>query len=832
MKSSSRDSLRPQSAGSHASYNSHDSSISWLLGLDHHGVGVYDREEPFSNDGVSHKRLQAGGRYGFGGSMVPITSANSGSAPKKKHAALSRSSAKKDRARHRNGERGQSSRIHSPYERDPLPLDLQRELEQQLIAKGRMPKNGRVDKFGNVAISSSSSGSSVTEGDANAPVIEVYRGHRMRTPPTVLKLFEEFKRNLSGNMTTRRDKLVGDILSSLSDEARLIGSSIFLEKDRATWNTSLKGELTMSNNEIRDHDVEPFLLTKRIVDGTNVGFTEEKRLVKTTNTSHRFDPLYHIMLEESRPGMEEKNSSATPKESDIVLSDLNALRNMNPSLEEWIVYRVIFFLLESYYKLVVVNDPVVSFDYEGGNVGHDDSQQLLSDSTKDISVNLWKIFEGTQKESRNSLSADSFSWSIIPALLQYPKSFLSSLNRIERGQEGLSDHFYQKFSDYSTLSQLCGTSLFHPAYTAKSSPITSQLCSWARRVIAGLYLSRAEIRTVHQDSIMSFSNHQLPSRYNIIHGLHTHSSTCSSGTNESTSLGSSQLFEAVDHVKSTGLVRGNEFRFGGDSAKVSNDESLSRSGWRAAMSEDKFLIGDTTDISAVKRHGRIAILCCEGAAGDHLTDGQINRLLSAGISIAKCSDKIDLIQFDHQDHEGLRAMGRLRRIGESSSMKGDASFKRSTISVLHSDLILQRMDNIPIPCASMSIDGINTNLLVVPDADPSNAEASISIKQTQTLAKSPGRKNHPTKKCVSSGKERLLALLSQSDFSANRQSLIIVMIQSSSILDELPRSFPKFSLLIVPLAEREPGNGSSVNLAKYTETRSPFDVCSTSPSTF
>ena len=179
----------------------------------------------------------------------------------------------------------QTSHVYSPYERT-FASDLQRELELQLVAKGRMPKNGKVDKFGNVVISASPSATASETGEPSIGKREKMKRHQRNTNLKMLQLFQDFKKNPRGKMASEnKDKLVDEIVSTLKKEARLVGSSIFSEQDRSLWGTPLGVEQqkmsTKNSKDIRPQEtyrVESLQSRVKTKKGNSSGFITEQNL--------------------------------------------------------------------------------------------------------------------------------------------------------------------------------------------------------------------------------------------------------------------------------------------------------------------------------------------------------------------------------------------------------------------------------------------------------------------------------------------------------------------------------------------------------------------------
>lgn len=860
--------FRPHSAGSHASYSSHDSSISWLLNLDHHGGGNGDGELfNHAAAAVTGKRQYTKGQHHHHDN---VESTMHGSDGRKKNLSVSRDSVRKEGAIGHTGVTElmkQTSHVYSPYERDPLPPDLQRELELQLVAKGRMPKNGKVDKFGNVVISASPS---ATASEIGEPSIgkkrEKMKKYQRNTNLKMLQLFQDFKKNPRGKMASEnKDKLVDEIVSTLKKEARLVGSSIFLEQERSLWGTPLgvkqQKMSTKNSKDIRAQEtyrVESLQSRVKTNKGNSSGFITEQNLsTKHLDAGNRFDPLYHIMLEESRLARRNAKFPTTSKSSELTVVDLNSVRKTIPSAEEWVVHRVIFFLFESYFKLVVVNDPAVSsFDVEGVDAHPQQRQQQLVDDAlpaaqmdnateQDIPTNLWRITQDLEIQSSGS-SQVSFTWSLMLALLRYPKSFLSILKEIEGGNEDTpsqpqlksravdenyddvhsahwkSCQFYRLFGEkhFRTLSQLCSTSLFHPACTEGSSPITSQLCAWARRVISGLYLFRAGRRMEEEVAITSLFGQQLPYHDNNRRTHHRAfaSSNYSTGTNESTSLASSQLFEAVDHVKSAGLPRGVDMRSGGDSGEHLNDDSP-RNHWTPMALKEKILVSEAPYIPKKNLYSHIAIICRDGRR-DQIGSESSDRLVSAGLSLAKCSDKIEVLQINQREYS-LPSKTETRQVTDrdDSSTKRDVWFKRRTISSLHNHLALPRRNSDPQATADTEEIHTYSPARQESNIDPSNGRESISFKRLQSETEFRDDENRLTNDHSDYHKDRLLSLLREREWDSpdGLGCLTIVMTQCRGILEEPPRSVTNLSVLLVPQKARNTPRKDSIASANHAD---------------
>ena len=206
------------------------------------------------------------------------------------------------------------------------------------------------------------------------------------------------------------------------------------------------------------------------------------------------------------------------------------------SSDMWITLRAVYFIFISYYetmvaegrgagaaehesvfssvvdnKIIKIHNPAAA-SIESSFVQSDVDLFASMSQTVNMS-NFWGVIRSQCSEFDISTASvmERFTWPLFQALLDFPRECSCALVYIERGEDVFdekvgemlegkltaanfwkSSRFYRLFpeNNLSFLRAAVAPSMFNPMMTASKSVPCARLCSWARRVIAGLFASK------------------------------------------------------------------------------------------------------------------------------------------------------------------------------------------------------------------------------------------------------------------------------------------------------------------------------------------------------
>ena len=518
---------RPLSAGSHASVDSQDSSLSWLLSLErkrsHHGhTTLTSLYQPESFDHTDEEILK--------GIVKPLpTDVLKGSAKGLLYTSpVAQTAAERKEMKAKATEALLKKYKDSPYSRMPLPSDLRKELVKQSVVKGQLPlktmsdkgedgtrqnvDNEKEDEMLKISKSSFLDGSNKhtkmsTNLMAAQEMLETYKTMRV-----------------SDIQVTPEDNL-DEVFAAVRAEAKQKEEEHMIhflkpQVDRKKWNIP---KVQTTQEAGKEHgEWKPFCGTEAIKvpgqrllrfkgKGTEVALNAQvqrenpglhyepinlsKKLRKKILSEN--DPLYRITREEISNLLRkvERNepiispfSQVAPRHlsnslpvsmteaMDVVAvineSDITILRQTRiPSPKEWVVLRVVYFLLMAYFEQVIEKGSFNSHasalsttdDAISDKLGSIKSQTADDDATEESGESLevhqvhatedgligeifrqdelgkfWKILRGIRK--RHGLSAlnsvDTFNWEDMQTIFTHARAFIGVLQHIEVGQEG------------------------------------------------------------------------------------------------------------------------------------------------------------------------------------------------------------------------------------------------------------------------------------------------------------------------------------------------------------------------------------------------------------
>ncbi len=509
---------RPSSAGSHASVDSQGSSLSWLLSLEGERSQLgqtalvslcdpetYDQKGKFEES--SHENidsLKEDRKTDIERTKITQTmNSPTQTAAERKEMKVKATEALLNKYK------------DSPYSRVPLPLDLRKELEKELLAKGQLPVGSTIDQNGNMTHELISTRQTKSDKETQPKTKTTYFSAE--------NMLNEYKKGRESNCSG-----IGALLKSLSAEAKEKENSR-IHHSRQPRRDSLqkwsipKVETTQEAGKFQG-EWKPFCGTEAIsVPGqqkprfkgknkrasgrrdsqcehfhsySDIHYKPQTLSQKSGGTvipSER-DPLYRIMREEIRRCRKDRDNAKRPGptmmtsrtldtqseygvDESIAISisedDIRAMRMTKlPSPKEWVVLRVVYFLVMTYFEQVIgsgsfsreTSDRLVNMEVTGEGIKwNKKTGQQNSDATErsgesleihqvhstndgflgelykhDELGNFWNTLQTIRRKHDICAlnSVDTFSWEDMKVMLTHERAFLSVLRHIETGQEG------------------------------------------------------------------------------------------------------------------------------------------------------------------------------------------------------------------------------------------------------------------------------------------------------------------------------------------------------------------------------------------------------------